>query len=123
MTVAPATRRGACSLPRLWAWFTGLLLLNELGTNVYGLLDMFVGTKVLNSLSDDAHAAVQSLALDGLLMLGMAYYYQQRAARAKRHFSIALRDEDSRESASQWLLLLDRELAANAQQPEPESVL
>jgi Tfp pilus assembly protein PilF len=55
------------------------------------------------------------------LMLGMAFYYQERAARAKRHFSVALRDESSRESASQWLLLLDREMAANAEQQEPAS--
>jgi hypothetical protein len=51
----------------------------------------------------------------------MAFYYQDSAARAKRHFSVALRDESSRESASQWLLLLDREMAANAEPQEPAS--
>jgi len=54
------------------------------------------------------------------LMLGMAFYYQERGAQAKRYFSLALRDESSRETASQWLLLLDREMASNAEQPERE---
>lgn len=48
------------------------------------------------------------------LVLGMAYYYQQRAIQAKRYFSLALREENSRETASQWLLLIEREMAATA---------
>ena len=55
------------------------------------------------------------------LMLGMAFYYQERAAKAKRYFSVALRDENSRESASQWLLLIEREMAAKANEGGQES--
>jgi hypothetical protein len=54
-------------------------------------------------------------------MLGMAFYYQERIAKARRYFSVALRDDDSRESASQWLLLLDRETASNESEPESEA--
>jgi arylsulfatase A-like enzyme len=72
MSLLPSSPGESASLPRIWAWFTGLLLLNELGTNVYGLVDKFLRAKVLNSLSDDAQAAVRSLALDGFGMLGLA---------------------------------------------------
>ncbi len=38
----------------------------------------------------------------------------------EQYFSVALRDDRSRESATQWLLLLDRETAARANGAEPE---
>jgi tetratricopeptide (TPR) repeat protein len=75
-----------------------------------------------------AEALSAALAKGGLsdpgtanLMLGMAFYYQERIAKARRYFSVALRDDDSRESASQWLLLLDRETASNESEPESEA--
>ena len=75
-----------------------------------------------------AEALSAALAKGGLtdpgttnLMLGMALYYQERPARAKKFFSRALRDGSSRETASQWLLLLDREMAAKAEERERES--
>jgi tetratricopeptide (TPR) repeat protein len=75
-----------------------------------------------------AEALSTALAKGGLtdpgttnLMLGMALYYQERPARAKKFFSRALRDDSSRETASQWLLLLDREMAAKAEERERES--
>jgi Tfp pilus assembly protein PilF len=55
------------------------------------------------------------------IMLGMALYYQKRPAQAKTYFSRALRDDGSRETASQWLLLLDREMAASAEESQQES--
>jgi tetratricopeptide (TPR) repeat protein len=77
---------------------------------------------------DSAKALRAAFAKDGLtdpgtanLMLGMALYYQKRPAAAKKYFSRALRDDSSRETASQWLLLLDREMAANADQHGRES--
>ena len=75
-----------------------------------------------------AEALSTALAKGGLtdpgtanLMLGMANYYRKRSAQAKKYFSRALRDDSSRESASQWLLLLDREMAAKAEERERES--
>jgi tetratricopeptide (TPR) repeat protein len=55
------------------------------------------------------------------LMLGMALYYQKRPAQAKKYFSRALSDGASRETASQWLLLLDREMAASSEERESEA--
>jgi tetratricopeptide (TPR) repeat protein len=43
------------------------------------------------------------------LMLGMAYFYQDRTALARRHFSAARGRDNTRESAAKWLDLLDRE--------------
>jgi len=54
------------------------------------------------------------------IMLGMALYYQKRPVEAKRYFSRALGDHTSRDVASQWLLLVDREMAANAEQSDQE---
>lgn len=43
------------------------------------------------------------------LLLGIAFYHQKRLQRARKHLGAALANESSRESASHWLELLDRE--------------
>jgi tetratricopeptide (TPR) repeat protein len=43
------------------------------------------------------------------LLLGIAFYHLEKADRARRYFGAAQRSESTRESASQWLEVLDRE--------------
>ena len=46
-------------------------------------------------------------------MLGIAFYHNQQTAEARKHFSAALGSDTSRESAAQWIQLLDRESQAS----------
>lgn len=46
------------------------------------------------------------------LMLGIAYYHQKKFDSARKHFGVAHARDSSRESAEQWLQLIDRESKA-----------
>jgi Tfp pilus assembly protein PilF len=63
--------------------------------------------------SSALYKAIQKGALYDLgsakLMLGIAFYHQQRTTNARRYFLAALEHDSSRESAQKWIVLLDRE--------------
>lgn len=69
---APAAS-GRASFPwRLWLLLSALLVGNELGWNLWKLWNRFHEAKVLNSLSEDARGAMETLALEGLGMVAVA---------------------------------------------------
>lgn len=57
---------------RLWFVLTGMLVVNELGTNLYRLWDRFHNAKVLNSLSDDARNAMEPVVFELVAMCLLA---------------------------------------------------